>query len=75
MVTGTGTNGGNEIRIFQRFLTILAVPGYGGANNDNAAMNAFITARNITTDVNATNNTGAIPAGPGFSGTCTAPTS
>jgi len=58
----------------------LAIPGYAGAANDNAAMNTFLAARNTVTDttppidtlsVNATNNTGASPAGPGFSGTCT----
>jgi hypothetical protein len=74
-VTGTGTNGGSEIRLFQRFVTILGVPGYAGANNDNNAMNAFLLARNVTAaptaGPNATNNT-ATP-GPGYSGTCTTP--
>jgi hypothetical protein len=44
------------------------VPGYAGANNDNAAMNAFLLARNNATTVNATNNVAA--GGPGFSGSC-----
>jgi hypothetical protein len=70
VLTGTGTNGGSELRLFQRFTTTLAVPGYAGAANDNAAMNSFLAARNTVTNVNATNNTGASPAGPGFSGTC-----
>jgi uncharacterized repeat protein (TIGR01451 family) len=70
-LTGSGINGGVDLRLMQRFLTILAVPGYAGANNDNAAMNAFLSARNTLSVVNATNNTGA--GGPGYSGTCTAP--
>lgn len=77
-LNGTGTNGGAELRIFQRFVTVLAVPGYGGANNDNVAMNTFLIARNnvsnATTDgtgsVNATNNTSAVPPGPGYSSIC-----
>jgi len=56
----------------------LAIPGYAGAANDNAAMNTFLAARNTVTDttppidassVNATNNVG--PGGSGFLGTCT----
>jgi uncharacterized repeat protein (TIGR01451 family) len=70
-LTGSGSNGGFDVRLFQRFLTILAVPGYAGLNNDNAAMNSFLTARNTLSTISATNNTGA--GGPGYSGTCTAP--
>jgi len=78
VLTGTGTLGGSELRLFQRFTTILAVPGYAGANNSNSAMNEFLAARNTVTDttppidtssVNATNNVG--PGGSGFLGTCT----
>jgi hypothetical protein len=70
VVTGTGTNGGSDLRLFERFTTILGVPGYAGASNDNAAMDAFLTARNTLTTVSATNNVAA--GGPGFSGTCPA---
>ncbi|HEX8337656.1 MAG TPA: Calx-beta domain-containing protein, partial [Pyrinomonadaceae bacterium] len=70
-IAGTGTNGGFDLRLFQRFLTTLSVSGYAGPNNDNAAMNAYLMANNTLTTVSATNNTGA--GGPGYSGTCTAP--
>src|SRR4051794_40338189 len=70
-ISGTGTNGATDLRVFQRFQTILALPGYAGAANNNAAMNAYLTARNTLSTVNATNNTAASPPGPGFSGTCT----
>lgn len=67
-VVGTGTNGGQDLRLFQRFTTILGVPGYAGANNDNAAMNAFLSARNTAGGISATNNTAA--GGSGYSGSC-----
>ena len=69
-VTGTGTNGGLDLRLFQRFVTLMGVPGYAGANNDNTAMNAFLTARNTLSTVSGTNNTAT--GGPGFSGSCPA---
>jgi hypothetical protein len=77
IVTGSGTGGAAEIRLFQRFLTQLGIPGYAGANNDDAAMNSLLAGQNTVTDatppidtrsVSATNNTGA--GGPGYFGTC-----
>jgi hypothetical protein len=70
-VTGTGINGGADIRLFERFLTTMALPGYAGAPNDNAAAAAFAQANNGgTPTVQATNNVSA--GGPGFVGTCPA---
>jgi hypothetical protein len=70
-VTGTGINGGTDIRLFERFLTTMALPGYAGAANDNAAAAAFTQANNGgTPTVQATNNVSA--GGPGFVGTCPA---
>ena len=69
-LSGTGTNGASDLRIFQRFTTILAVTGYPGANNDNTAMQNYMATQNTVTTVTATNNTGS--AGPGYSATCTA---
>ena len=48
----TLTNGANEansgvdLRMRQRQLTTVRLPGYGGANNDNAAVQAFLTGAN-----------------------------
>jgi hypothetical protein len=67
-VNGTGTNGGADLRLFQRFLTIMAVPGYGGLANNNPQMETFLTGRNNLTTVSASNNTAA--GGPGWSSTC-----
>lgn len=70
-VTGTGINGGTDIRLFERFLTTMALPGYAGAANDNVAAAAFAQANNGgTPTVQATNNISA--GGPGFVGTCPA---
>jgi hypothetical protein len=70
VVTGTGTNGGSDLRLFQRFQTRLSVPGYAGANNNDAAMEAFLLANNTAGTADASNNTAAAPAGPGYSGSC-----
>jgi VCBS repeat-containing protein len=69
-VTGTGnpSAGSSDIRVQQRFLTILGMPGYAGANNSNSAMVTYLTSRNNAASAAAANNTGA--GGPGFSGTC-----
>ncbi|MDQ3927948.1 MAG: hypothetical protein M3328_02245, partial [Chloroflexota bacterium] len=69
-VTGTGNTsvGSPDIRVQQRFLTILGMPGYAGANNSNSAMVTYLAGRNNATTITAANNTGA--GGPGFSGTC-----
>jgi hypothetical protein len=68
-VAGTGVNGGTDIRLFERFLTTMALPGYAGAPNDNAAVAAFVQANNGgTPTVLATNNVSA--GGPGYVGVC-----
>src|SRR5205085_162316 len=43
---GSGANGGTDFRVRQRFNTTVRLPGYGGANTDDAAVIAFIQARN-----------------------------
>ena len=43
---GNGANGDADIRLRQRFLTTVELPGYAGANNDTAAVNAFVAANN-----------------------------
>lgn len=67
-VAGTGANGGTDVRLFERFTTTMALPGYAGAPNDNAAVAAFVQGNNGGATVLATNNVAA--GGPGFVGSC-----
>ena len=61
-----------DIRLRQRQATTVKLPGYAGANNDNAAVQAYLAARNTLATSNASNT---VPTGPGFIGgaACTAP--
>jgi hypothetical protein len=43
--TGHVSAGGVDYRVRQRMLTTVFLPGYGGANNDNTAVQAYILAR------------------------------
>ena len=45
-LAGSGAVGGTDFRLRQRFLTTVRLPGYAGANNDNAAVTAFVQANN-----------------------------
>lgn len=45
-LNGSGALGGEDIRLRQRFATTVRLPGYGGANNDNAAVQAYVLNRN-----------------------------
>jgi hypothetical protein len=67
-VTGTGTNGESDIRIRMRFATQLGVPGYVGANNADATMDAFLASRNLVSTATATNNVST--GGSGYLGAC-----
>lgn len=62
----------NDVRVRQRQATTVRLPGYGGANNDNAAVVAYLTGRNTLTTAAAANS---VPTGGGFIGgaACTAP--
>jgi hypothetical protein len=54
---GSGQNGGNDFQLRNRFTTTDKLPGYGGANNDNAAVVAFIQGQNTGAETgNASNN-------------------
>ena len=66
-LSGAGQNGGFDLRLRVRFGTLIGVVGYVGANNDDTAMNAFLTSNNVLTTVNATNNA---LTGSGWTGTC-----
>jgi hypothetical protein len=63
-ISGTGQNGGQDIRVRQRQLTTLRLPTYPGANNDNAAVVTFLGGRNSLLTASATNNVAG--GAPGF---------
>jgi hypothetical protein len=58
-ITGSGSGGaaGTDFRLRQRFLTTVRLPGYAGANNDNAAVTAFVQGRNGGSPTGLTQNT------------------
>ena len=71
---GSGANGADDFRVRQRFNTTVRLPGYGGTNQDTAAVVAFIQGRNT----GGPSGTATVPApftGGGFIGgaACTAP--
>jgi hypothetical protein len=75
--SGSGVTAPNnqEFRLRQRQSTTVRLPGYGGANNNDAAVVAYIQGRNTVTAGNgAASNT--VPTGGGYIGgaACTQPT-
>src|SRR5207247_10311476 len=64
-VVGKGTISPNntDIRLRQRQATTVVLPGYGGANSDNAAVQAYLLGRNTITTAAASNT---VPTGGGF---------
>jgi hypothetical protein len=56
-MTGSGANGGADFRLRQRMLTTVRLPGYAGANNDNAAVVTFLKANNGVTPTALVSNT------------------
>jgi hypothetical protein len=71
--SGVAANGGFDVRVRQRFLTTIRLPGYAGPNNDNAAVAAFVQANNTgSPTVSASNNVAG--GGGGFvNAACTLP--
>jgi hypothetical protein len=72
-ITGSGANGGTDFRLRQRQATTVRLPGYGGANNDNAAAVTFVSGNNSGASGLASNT---VPTGGGFvgGGSCAQPT-
>ena len=70
-VAGTGTLGAPDIRPRQRQATTVRLPGYGGANNDNGAVQTFVAGNNGGASVLAVNS---VPTGGGFVGGAACPT-
>lgn len=67
-IGGSGANGGQDARLRQRMLTTVRLPGYTGANNDNAAVVVFIQNRNNGSETVSAANTVSTGGG-GFIGT------
>jgi hypothetical protein len=65
-VAGSGPGADTDIRLRQRFLTTIRLPGYAGANNNTVAVNAFVAGNNAGSDASSVENTGA--GGGGFVG-------
>ena len=71
-LTGSGAVGGPDVRLRQRMLTTVRLPGYAGANNDNLAVQAFTQANNgVTPTVQAANTVST--GGGGFVGGAACP--
>jgi hypothetical protein len=71
-VSNSGSSG-EDIRLRQRQTTTVRLPGYGGANNDNAAVATYLLGRNTAVSAIAANT--VVSGGGGFVGgaACTAP--
>jgi hypothetical protein len=70
-LTGSGKNGGTDFRLRQRFATTVRLPGYAGANNDTAAVVAFVQSQNGVTPTGAA--AVSVPTGGGFVGGAACP--
>lgn len=70
------TIGDIDIRLRQRQATTVRLPGYGGANNDNTAVQNFLIANNSGNGAPVTLAANTVPTGGGYIGgaACTAPT-
>jgi hypothetical protein len=71
----THSLGGNmaagDIRTRQRFVSMVTLPGYGGVNNDDAAVVTYLAGRNTLVNsptATATNEVGVTPGAGGFVG-------
>ncbi|HSU16257.1 beta strand repeat-containing protein [Longimicrobium sp.] len=71
-LVGSGAFGGTDFRLRQRMATTVRLPGYAGANNDNAAVVAFEQANNAGGPSGGAANT--VPTGGGFVGGAGCPT-
>ncbi|MFN7985947.1 MAG: Ig-like domain-containing protein [Thermoanaerobaculia bacterium] len=56
-INGSGANGGTDVRVRQRQATTVRLPGYGGANNDDTAVQTYLTGRNGVAPTALSSNT------------------
>jgi len=65
-ITGSGANGATDFRLRERFATSVRLPGYAGANNNNAAVVTFVQGNNGGTPTGTVANN--VPTGAGYIG-------
>ena len=65
-ITGSSANGATDFRLRERFLTTVRLPGYAGANNDNAAVTSFVQGNNGGAPTGTVAND--VPTGGGYIG-------
>ncbi|HEX8719884.1 MAG TPA: Ig-like domain-containing protein [Pyrinomonadaceae bacterium] len=65
--------GGRDFLLRQRQLTTMKLPGYGGANNDNAAVIAYVQNRNVGAESVLAQNSVAAGGGGFVPGSCAQP--
>ncbi len=70
-LVGSGTDGGTDFRLRQRQATTVRLPGYAGANNDDAAVVTFAQGNNNLGGTPTGSATNTVPTGGGWiGGTC-----
>jgi hypothetical protein len=65
-ITGSSANGATDFRLRERFATTVRLPGYAGANNNNAAVVTFVQGNNGGTPTGLVANN--VPTGAGYIG-------
>jgi len=65
-ITGSSANGATDFRLRERFATSVRLPGYAGANNNNAAVVTFVQGNNGGTPTGSVANN--VPTGAGYIG-------
>jgi hypothetical protein len=65
-ITGSSANGATDFRLRERFATTVRLPGYAGANNNNAAVVTFVQGNNGGTPTGTVANN--VPTGAGYVG-------
>lgn len=67
-LVGSGTDGGTDFRLRQRQSTTVRLPGYAGANNDDAAVVTFAQGNNNLGGTPSGSATNTVPTGGGWLG-------
>lgn len=72
-LVGSGTDGGTDFRLRQRQSTTVRLPGYGGANNDDAAVVTFAQGNNNLGGTPTGSAANTVPTGGGWIGGAACP--
>lgn len=67
-MVGSSTDGGTDFRLRQRQSTTVRLPGYGGANNDDAGVVSFVQGNNNPAGSPTGSASNTVPTGGGFIG-------